>query len=392
MHPQKQSAFNHDKLYMRVISKLMALFRFFTLFFCIYKEKGIFSMNHATRYKCVLDELEAIRKAIIEHHMDEISLGGRIPKEDAFEIETILRIESLVLTHLMSKGLSYTVIDKKPQFVQFEINGTIYINHKDFFPMLSGKESPVKEEEENTEQEEFQPATTESTAQKEVVISPNPNITENLDDQRRVKASDLVFETFKVSLQPQSSNVSEVFTIMCAPLKLYKYETPSVPIVVSIADSDDKRITKSSYDAYETGKNLVQIDIKDYSLLFRGSFDDEGIFHTMITTTGDTANRGDKLSLIEQQTFGAHRDNQSGYGHPHISYQSDEGDAFVVVLPLLDTKTEKFIVISKTEEFVQYMESASAEYGSHTAQIYDMEGEKNVLPHWVDNYLEVDIL
>lgn len=393
--------------------------------------------EYIKHYKSVLDQLENVRKEIIQNNMDSISFSGMIPEQDSKEIEYLLRLESIVLAHL---DIPYQDVPGKPKFISFTIEDTEYVSLRELFhieppadtqktepaadspveppaftssqetkqtpdevSVQTSEESKETDEKEDTfkdakEPEEVTEETPEETTVTEIApesqnesqketqqVSENPvQFPNNI-----MRKSDIVFETHEIAIKHGTpDSPEEIISIMCAPLKIYKYKTVSVPVVVS-ASIGSKRVTKSSYDDEE--RNIVTIDIADYSLLIRGSFDDNGVFHTIITTTDKSANQGDTIRPIEHKAYGTGHCN-TRFGHPVIPYESNEGDSFFCVIPLRDLEKEDFIVISRTEEFVQYMESSSEVYGSHTATIYDHDVEKTVLPHWVDDRLEVDLL
>ena len=365
-------------------------------------------MNMIQNYQLVLDQLETIRTDIITKNIDILSFGGVIPEEDTLEIESILKAESVVLSILSQKGIPYQELKDKPQFLEFKIKDKTYINHKNFFtstisiplyqntkdttvkdaPVLS--ESKDSENEINPEEEASNNFSEYMTPPDDTIESPKPQkLPENI-----VRKEDLVFETYKIEMKHKNFNGKpDIFTVTCCPLQLFKYSTPSVPIVVSMANGRT-RVTQSSYDTFEAGRNLITLSIKDYEFLIRGSIDENGQFHTLVTTTGNSANQGDQLTVLEHNVYGNKTpDSLSEYGHPIAPYQSDEGHATVSIFPLIDTETDYFIVISKTDEFVHYMECSSAEYGSHIAKVYDEEkGDLSVIPKFTDNTLELTLL
>ena len=208
--------------------------------------------------------------------------------------------------------------------------------------------------------------------------------------EKRVKVSDLVYDRFLISIERSLPDIKEEYTIVCAPMKLSRYKMLSTPIVVFIKDKHGHRFVKSSFDM-EDGKNIVSMNIDDFSILIRGTFDENGNFGTIITTTGRSADKGDEISLISEEHYGKDRKNTKN-GHPVMHYMSDEGLAYVFAIPIGEAKQEDFLVISKTEEFTDYMYSSSDTLGAYTAKVYENGVAKRVLPAFRNDELEIEVV
>lgn len=210
--------------------------------------------------------------------------------------------------------------------------------------------------------------------------------------EKSTKISDLVYEIFCISLNHHlSAMASQRYTIVCAPIKLSRYAALSVPIVVCVKDERGRRYTKSSFDM-EDGKNIICMDIDDYSLLIRGTFDSDGHFKTIITTTGRSADKGDELSLISQESFGQECSHDTSNGHPVLHYTSDEGLAYFFAIPIGQPMQDDFLIVSKTDEFTDYMYSSAENNGAYSAKIYENGVAKRIVPSWEDNKLNLNVV
>lgn len=212
-------------------------------------------------------------------------------------------------------------------------------------------------------------------------------------EETKTAATDLVYEKFKITLNHPGYNVDAAeYELIIAPLKLYKRAVSTVPIIATITKTGYHRITKSSYDSYEDGKNLVTLEIDDFEILVRGTFDANGRYNTIITTTGKSAQQNDTLTVVSKESFGLESTNRSVNGHPVVYYPSDEGHAFIFVLPLGSHTEDYFLVASHTDEFCEYMVSSSDMYGANRAFVYTPTGEVTIIPTWNNGYLEIETL
>jgi len=207
--------------------------------------------------------------------------------------------------------------------------------------------------------------------------------------------SEIVYEIFDITVAHSGyggGGKAEEMRITVAPLKIVKQACPSVPIIVSVLHRG-RVYTKSSYDVFEEGKNLVTIDVSEFYLLCRGSFDANGVFHAIITTTGISANQGDILNLVGHKTFGDATNRNTKNGHIKFRYMSDNGPGSVEVFPADEPGTEEFLIMTKNDEFVDYLYvSNSRGRGSKRAIIFDDDVKKEVVCSWVGNGDDEEVL
>ena len=170
--------------------------------------------------------------------------------------------------------------------------------------------------------------------------------------------------------------------VVIAPLKIVRQATPSVPILVSVLHRG-RVYTKSSYDVTEEGKNLVTLDVAEFYLLCRGSFDANGVFHALMTTTGISANQGDILNVNSLKSFGTEAGRNVRNGHVKFRYTSDHGPGTVEVFPADAPGVEEFIVMTKNDEFTDYLYvSNSRGRTSKRALVFDNDVKKEVVCSW----------
>ena len=399
-------------------------------------------MLYNDTYKTILDEAEKYRKAIIENNIDNLSFGGTISKDDSTRIKLAVEIENLIFTYLMlQEGLTYEGIPGKPNLVKFEFEGNTYFGQKDILnknlKAKYPKEREVKQDsskETSVEKEKIEDEAEEKVEEKEVVtnkpVKEEPEINNdeeikkneiaiepdekdtyedddlsdmefedgnNSDIEPKIASKDIIYERISFTLRhtTEYNTPEEEYELMCAPLVLSRIEKVSVPIIVSIIKKGgSNRVTNSSYDSYNNGQNLVTVDIDDYSLLVRGYFDSNGIFHTYIGTTSKSIAQGDVITLKDQKAYGRKKSSTTKNGHPVLDYESGEGKSNLMVFPLEDIGVENFIIMTKTEEFVNYMLSSCDTRGAYRATIEDNNIKKTVLPHWTNDneILEVELL
>lgn len=208
--------------------------------------------------------------------------------------------------------------------------------------------------------------------------------------EKRTNIADLVYEL--ISLDVKCPNgITKSFEFMVAPLKIFKYKTLLVPIVVAVKSEDSKNV-KSSLDYYDSGKNILVINIDDCSFLVRGTFDNNGNFNAIIQTTEKSVDRGDIIEVKSYKVYGNDHNHESINGHPVLHYNSNEGPSYALIFPLNEIGIDDFIIISKTDEFVDYLYSSADNLGAYTATIYENNSAKRIIPRWDDEMLEVDIV
>lgn len=208
--------------------------------------------------------------------------------------------------------------------------------------------------------------------------------------EKRIKISDLVYELISLNVKCPNGIIKS-FEFMVAPLKIFKYKTLLVPIVVAVKSEDNKNV-KSSLDYYDTGKNILVINIDDCSFLVRGTFDNNGNFNAIIQTTEKSVDRGDIIEVKSYKVYGNDHNHESINGHPVLHYNSNEGPSYALIFPLNEIGIDDFVIISKTDEFVDYLYSSADNLGAYTATIYENNSAKRIIPRWDDEMLEVDIV
>ena len=208
--------------------------------------------------------------------------------------------------------------------------------------------------------------------------------------EKRIKISDLVYELISLNVKCPNGIIKS-FEFMVAPLKIFKYKTLLVPIVVAVKSEDNKNV-KSSLDYYDTGKNILVINIDDCSFLVRGTFDNNGNFNAIIQTTEKSVDRGDIIEVKSYKVYGNDHNHESINGHPVLHYNSNEGPSYALIFPLNEIGIDDFVIVSKTDEFVDYLYSSADNLGAYTATIYENNSAKRIIPRWDDEMLEVDIV
>lgn len=162
--------------------------------------------------------------------------------------------------------------------------------------------------------------------------------------------------------------------VMIAPLKISKFSCPSVPILVSVY-CNGKIYTASSYDQAEEGKNLVTLNVEEFYLLFRGSYDGSGKFHAFITTTGISASQGDILNITSESRHGDQAGRNVNNGHVKFRTTVYDDPGTLEAFPFGEPENNEFIVMTKTDEFVDYL-FISDEAGGLKKPIMFQNGKK----------------
>lgn len=207
------------------------------------------------------------------------------------------------------------------------------------------------------------------------------------------KVDDIIYEMFDVNLSHSGYSGGgrpEEMTIMIAPLKIQKFATPSVPILVSIYHKG-KIITKSSYDQMEDGKNMVTIDVNEFYLLFRGSFDSNGEFRGYVTTTGISAGQGDILNVVSNTKYGDTSSRTVNNGHIKIRSMVDDMQGTIEAFPFGDPTSEEYIIMTKNDEFVDYMYLSNSAKGIKKALIYVDGVKEQAICSWDKDYEEMSL-
>ena len=179
-------------------------------------------------------------------------------------------------------------------------------------------------------------------------------------------------------------------TILIAPLKISKFATPSVPILVSVF-CNGRVITMSSYDQADDGKNLVMGEIEGFYLMFRGSFDGMGKFRGYVTTTGISANQGDALNVLSEQEFGKNAGSKAKNGHIKFRtplYEDENG--VLEVVPFGEPEDNEFVVVAKTTDFVDYIYIGNTA-GLKKAVVYIDNKQFQIVCTWKNEVLSVEL-
>lgn len=202
-------------------------------------------------------------------------------------------------------------------------------------------------------------------------------------EERTKHRDEFVYEMFEVSLTHSGfsggGKPSDAI-IMVAPLKIQRFTSPSVPIIVAVY-CNGKIYTASSYDSAEEGKNLVTLNANEFYLLFRGAYDGNGRFQALVTTTGISASQGDILNVVSEKRYGD--DAGRNVNNGHIKFRTTVYDApgTLEAFPFGDPEDNDFIVMTKTEEFTDYL-FISEDSGLKKAIIYQDKQRMQVDCGW----------
>lgn len=355
-------------------------------------------MSFLTEYSDILTTLENIRTKVVNDNIDTISFGGKMSDDDRNEINAVINIEHLIFNHLKDQ-IEIKPVENKPALRSIIVAGKTYTGLSkyldDEMPVKPPRRRTVKEE--VSEPPKIEESPKEDTPKKEPknieekieepVIESVPMETDTVSEMTRAKNNGLLYQIMTIALTKKNGE-RELFDVMCAPLKLFKFSAPAVPIIISMIPKagDGFRVTKSSYDSYTKNKTMIMMDIKGYNLLCRGTFNDKGEFNTSLSTTGNSAANGDKLELVDMFTVNT-GDKEIGY--PRVAYDSEEGDGNVYLFPLGKVGTNEFICMTKTDEFTNYYEINDL---SEFPKIKDGNLTKSIHPVWDNDTLTIDLM
>ena len=275
-------------------------------------------------------------------------------------------------------------------------------------PEVEEQEDPEPEEEDVPEEDisesESEPEPEEEPIEeapklRAEVIGGSPNIGYlNRDslfiEERSKNVDEIIYEMFDVSLTHSGyggGGKATEMQIMVAPLKIQKFACPSVPILVSVY-CNGKVQSFSSYELKEDGKNLVQLCINEFYLLFRGSYDAAGHFKALVTTTGISANQGDIMNVTSATKYGD--DSNKNVNNGHVKFKSlvygEPGT--IEVVPFGAPEENEFIVLTKTDEFVDYIYVSDIQGGMKKPTIFTEENKKNLICcSWEDDQMKVEL-
>ena len=218
---------------------------------------------------------------------------------------------------------------------------------------------------------------------------------DNWEEEQSKPVEEFVYNMSKLSMSHVNDGSPEEIIVMIAPLKIPRVATAAVPIIVSLY-SRGKTVTKTSYDMGDGGKTIVTIDINDFYFLCRGSFDDDGKFKPMITTTGDSSTLGDRLNVVSSKTYGNAKAPNTKNGHIKMKYISESGQGTIEVFPFGTAGDSEFVVMVKNPEFCDaYYINQKGRTGSSTI-IYGKNDENEVvrleiIPNWEGDVLAVEV-
>lgn len=212
-------------------------------------------------------------------------------------------------------------------------------------------------------------------------------------EESQKNRDDFIYDMYQLNLTHSGysggGKPTELF-VMIAPLKISKLSAVTVPIIVSVF-CNGKIVTKSSYDQAEEGKNIVQLDVNEFYLMFRGSFDANGKFMSYITTAGISANQGDILSVASRVEYGNVNSRTVNNGHIKIRSIVDDEEGTIEVFPFGDPEDEEFIVLTKNDEFVDYLYISEAVKGLKKAVIFQEGRKTQVVCSWDANYEQMSL-
>lgn len=210
----------------------------------------------------------------------------------------------------------------------------------------------------------------------------NPFNTINFNE-KRIPKNNLIYESFQLNLTRGGSREKHEVFLYIAPLVLTK-NSSNVPIVVH-AYSEGRQITASSYDKRGNGRSLVTIEINEFNLLCRGSFEN-GTFNAFVVTSGFSAAQGDTLEMVNKERGSNTINNEQSVGHVKFK----EGDTLFEVFPISMTDNE-YVTIAITEEFIDYAVTA-LDYGTARSKYLVNNEEKELIAHFEGDIFEAELI
>lgn len=210
----------------------------------------------------------------------------------------------------------------------------------------------------------------------------NPFNTINFNE-KRIPKNNLIYESFQLNLTRGGSREKHEVFLYIAPLILTK-NSSNVPIVVH-AYSEGRQITASSYDKRGNGRSLVTIEINEFNLLCRGSFEN-GTFNAFVVTSGFSAAQGDTLEMVNKERGSNTINNEQSVGHVKFK----EGDTLFEVFPISMTDNE-YVTIAITEEFIDYAVTA-LDYGTARSKYLVNNEKKELIAHFEDDIFEAELI
>jgi hypothetical protein len=218
---------------------------------------------------------------------------------------------------------------------------------------------------------------------------------DNWEEEQMKSQSSMIYNMSKLTLAHIDGGKPEEIIAMIAPLKVSRVASPAVPIIVTLWNRG-KVVYKTSYDMGDGGKTIVTIDINEFYFLCRGSFDEKGNFKAFITTTGQSSQQGDRLTVVSSKNYGNSLNPDTNNGHIKMRYNSMSGPGTIEVFPFGTEKDGEFIVFVKNTEFNDiYYISQRGRTGSSVIIFGQdengLETKLEIVPTWNGDILEVEV-
>ncbi len=180
----------------------------------------------------------------------------------------------------------------------------------------------------------------------------------------------------------------ERIPFMIAPIEIIK-GSMSVPIICS-AYYGGRFYSKSSIESKNEGQNLLTMKVGDYEFLIRGKISPDGQFQAHINTTGLSIRNNIRIENVPngEQYYGRISDkiydNGKAYNGLYFLRNEKVDPTNYFVYPLSDNKSDEFVIISQSQEFIDYYICSKTLVG--TDKIYvNNNGEKEEISAGWDN-------
>lgn len=209
-------------------------------------------------------------------------------------------------------------------------------------------------------------------------------------NEKKKISSTFVYELFNLNISHYGMP-AEKMEVMIAPLKIFKDLFPSVPIIVDVY-YNGKHYSKCTLDNSKDAGYQVAMTIGGFDLLFRGSFDSQGVFKSTVSTTGNSITIGDKIIPLGKQSFVP-----TGYpvqnGHIKFAYENMEGPGRIEIFPLSPDRDE-FLVMHRygTEKWCDLQVLSDMPGGLSTLLINTPDGRSNLVCTWIKDELQAEIV
>ena len=252
------------------------------------------------------------------------------------------------------------------------------------------KDDDDYQNEEESSEEEMEEESNEENDSTTSVVQPFHRAS-NWEEEPQKDIQTMIYNVMKFSVSHIDGGRPEEIIAMIAPLKISKYAIPAVPIIVALYHNG-KVVTKTSYDMGD-GLAIVSMDIDNFYFLCRGSFDEDGNFKAIITTTGMSTQMGDRINVTSNKSYGNTTLSNINNGHVKIKYESEGGMGSIEVFPFGTEKDDEFIVMAKNPEFCDcyYINQRSGKTGSSVTIFAKDSQQLEIIPSWDDKILEVEV-